>query len=70
LKDNIGKKYTVMAKVKVTQVRSVIDQSKRQKATMQALGLRKISQSIEHELSPQVEGMINKVRHLVSVETL
>lgn len=59
-----------MAKVKVTQVRSVIDQSKRQKATMQALGLRKISQSIEHELSPQVEGMINKVRHLVSVETL
>ena len=59
-----------MAKVKVTQVRSIIDQSKRQKATMQALGLRKISQSIEHELSPQVEGMINKVRHLVSVETL
>jgi len=59
-----------MGKVKVTQVRSVIDQSKKQKATMQALGLRKISQSIEHELSPQVEGMINKVRHLVSVETL
>ena len=59
-----------MGKVKVTQVRSVIDQTKKQKATMQALGLRKISQSIEHELSPQVEGMINKVRHLVSVETL
>ncbi|NND06334.1 MAG: 50S ribosomal protein L30 [Saprospiraceae bacterium] len=59
-----------MAKVKVTQVRSVIDQTKKQKATMQALGLRKISQSIEHELTPQVEGMINKVRHLVDVETL
>ncbi len=37
---------------------------------MQALGLRKISQSIEHELTPQVAGMITKIRHLVTVETL
>lgn len=59
-----------MSKVRITQVRSVIDQTKKQKATMQALGLRKISQSIEHELTPQIEGMINKVKHLVSVETL
>ena len=59
-----------MSKVRITQVKSVIDQTKKQKATMQALGLRKISQSIEHELTPQVEGMINKVKHLVSVETL
>ena len=59
-----------MAKVRVTMVRSVIDQSKRQKATMQALGLHKINQSREHELNPQVEGMIKKVLHLVQVENL
>ncbi len=59
-----------MARVKIVQVKSVIDQSKKQKATMQALGLRKISQSIEHELTPQIEGMIRKVNHLVRVETL
>lgn len=57
-----------MAKVKIVQVKSVIDQTKKQKATMQALGLRKISQSIEHELTPQIQGMIRKVSHLVSVE--
>ena len=49
-----------MAKVKLTQVKSIIDRSKRQKATMEALGLRKINHSIEKELSPQVEGMIKK----------
>ena len=59
-----------MAKVKIVQVKSTIDQTKRQKATMQALGLRKISQSIEHELTPQIEGMIRKISHLVSVEEL
>jgi len=40
-------------KVKVTQVKSLIDRSKRQKATMQALGLNKINKSVEHELTPQ-----------------
>ncbi len=59
-----------MARVKITMVKSIIDQSKRQKATMQALGLRKINQSREHELSPQLEGMIKKVSHLVSVENI
>ncbi|TXB61949.1 50S ribosomal protein L30 [Phaeodactylibacter luteus] len=57
-----------MSKVKVTQVKSVIDRSKKQKATMQALGLRKIRQSVEVELTPQIQGMINKVSHLVTVE--
>lgn len=57
-----------MAKVKVTQVKSVIDRTKRQKATVQALGLRKINQTVEHELTPQIQGMINKVAHLVKVE--
>ncbi len=57
-----------MGKVKITQVKSVIDRSKRQKATMQALGLRKMHATAEHERTPQVEGMINKVKHLLKVE--
>lgn len=57
-----------MAKVKVTQVKSVIDRSKKQKATMYALGLRKMNQTVEHEATAQVLGMIDKVKHLVSVE--
>jgi len=59
-----------MSKVRITQVKSVIDQSKRQKATMEALGLKRISQSREHDLSPQIQGMIKKVAHLVKVEEL
>ena len=59
-----------MAKVKVTQVKSTIDRSKRQKDTMVALGLRKMNQSVEHEATPQVLGMIAKVNHLVKVEQL
>jgi len=59
-----------MAKVKITQVKSVIDRSKRQKATMRALGLRRINMSVEHNSTPQIEGMIKKVLHLVKVEQL
>jgi len=57
-----------MAKVKVTQVKSVIDRTKRQKATMIALGLKKINQTVELEASPQVNGMLKKVEHLIKVE--
>ncbi|MEZ4879286.1 MAG: 50S ribosomal protein L30, partial [Chitinophagales bacterium] len=53
-----------------TQVRSVIGQTKRQKDTVKALGLRKINHSIEKELSPQVSGMIEKVKHLLIVENI
>lgn len=56
-----------MSKVRITQIRSVIDQPKRQKATMEALGLKRMSQSREHELTPQIRGMIKKVGHLISV---
>ena len=59
-----------MAKIKVTKVRSVINRPKDQKQTMEALGLRKIGQTIEHEDTPSILGMINKVNHLVSVETV
>ncbi len=57
-----------MAKIKITQVKSVIDRSKRQKATMNALGLRKMNQTVEHEGTPQILGMVDKVKHLVTVE--
>lgn len=59
-----------MARVKVTQIKSVIDRPKRQKATMFALGLRKMNATIEHEATPQIIGMINKVQHLINVEYL
>ena len=57
-------------KVKLTQVKSTIDRSKRQKATMEALGLRKMNQSVEHEATPQILGMVDKVAHLITVEHL
>ena len=57
-----------MAKVKVTQIKSVIDRPKRQKDTMTALGLRRINQSVVKEVTPQIMGMIAKVSHLVETE--
>lgn len=59
-----------MGKVKVTQIKSVIDRSKKQKDTIKALGLNKINKSVVHEATPQIMGMINKVSHLVQVEEL
>ena len=59
-----------MKKVKITQVKSVIDRSERQKKTMVALGLRKMNASVEKDATPQVLGMIDKVNHLVKVEEL
>jgi large subunit ribosomal protein L30 len=57
-----------MAKIKIKQVKSSIGSTKRQKATLEALGLRKMNQTVEHEATPQVVGMANKVGHLISVE--
>lgn len=57
-----------MAKLKITQVSSTIRRPERQKRTMEALGLRRLHQSVELEDSPQLRGMIDKVQHLVSVE--
>ena len=56
-----------MAKVKITQFRSVIDRPQNQKLTIKALGLGKIDKAVEVDLTPQVQGMINKVKHLVVV---
>ena len=59
-----------MAKIKITQVRSKIGRPERQKRTLEALGLRRIRHTVEHEATPQILGMVTKVRHLVSVEEL
>jgi large subunit ribosomal protein L30 len=59
-----------MGKIKVTQIRSKIGSPKRQKATLEALGLRKMNSSVEIEATPQILGMVTKVRHLVKVEEL
>ncbi len=57
-----------MGKVIITQVKSTIKKSERQKRTIEALGLGKINRSVEVELTPQIAGMVNKVSHLVSVK--
>lgn len=57
-----------MAKIKITMVRSTIKRPDRQVKTMEALGLRKMNQSVEVELTPQIQGMVNKVAHLINVE--
>jgi large subunit ribosomal protein L30 len=59
-----------MARLKVTYVRSVIGQKPDQERTVQALGLRRLHQTVEHEDSPQLRGMVHKVRHLVRVEEI
>ncbi|MFL5930208.1 MAG: 50S ribosomal protein L30 [Gaiellaceae bacterium] len=56
------------SKLKITQVRSQIGQSERHRGTLRALGLGKIGRSAEHRDSPQLAGMLRKVRHLVKVE--
>jgi large subunit ribosomal protein L30 len=57
-----------VAKLRVTQIRSQIGNSKRHRGTLRALGLGKIGRSNEHEESPTLAGMLRKVRHLVRVE--
>jgi len=54
-------------KVKIKQIKSTIKRLESQKRTLEALGLRKIGMEVEHELSPSISGMIDKVKHLVSV---
>lgn len=57
-----------MAKLQVTWVKSGIGYAKVQKKTLKALGLNRLNQSVTHDDSPSVRGMINKVQHLVKVE--
>ncbi len=57
-----------MAKLKEKQVRSKINCPLDQKRTLEALGLRKMGQVVEHDANPAILGMVNKVKHLVSIE--
>ena len=57
-----------MGKVIITQVRSAINRTKRQKDTITALGIKKLNKPVEHVATPQIMGMINKVSHLVKGE--
>ncbi|MCY1538551.1 50S ribosomal protein L30 [compost metagenome] len=59
-----------MAKIKITQVKSIIDRSERQKRTMKALGLTKMNQSVEVEANAAIIGMVRKVNHLVAIEQI
>ena len=59
-----------MAKIKVTQVKSQIGRLQSQKRTLEALGLRKLNQTVVHEATPSIVGMVNTVKHLVSFEEI
>ena len=59
-----------MQKLKITQIKSSIDRSQKQKDTLKALGLNKMNASVVKEISPQVAGMIKKVEHLLKIESV
>ncbi len=59
-----------MTKVRITQTKSVIEKTDRQKKTIKALGLKGVRHSVEQVLTPQIEGMISKVAHLISVDKI
>ena len=59
-----------MAKLKITQVKSKNGATKRQIANLESLGIRKLHQTVEVELTPVTKGMVEKVRHLVIVEEI
>ncbi len=57
-----------MGNIKITQIKSTIDRSKRQKATIDALGIKKLHNPVIKEATPQILGMVAKVLHLIKVE--
>ena len=57
-----------MKKIKITQVRSAIDRPLRQKRSLEALGLKKMHRTVEHNATPQILGIVNSVKHLIKVE--
>ena len=59
-----------MSKILITQIKSKNGKPERQKRTLEALGIRKLNHSVEHEATPQILGMVVKVRHLVKVENI
>ena len=59
-----------MAKIRITQIKSKIGQPERQKKILAALGIRKMHQTVEHENTPEIMGMVQKLQHLVKVENV
>lgn len=59
-----------MAKLKITLTRSLIGRPETQRRTIQALGLRKLNSTVEHEDTPSIKGMLHKVEHLIKVEKI
>lgn len=59
-----------MEKIRITQVKSKIDRPETQKRTLESLGLRKMNQTVEHNATPQIMGMVRKVSHLIKVENI
>jgi large subunit ribosomal protein L30 len=69
--DNNRPKYFLnMKKIRIEQIKSAIDRPERQKRTLRALGIRKMHQVVEVEATPQIIGMVNKLKHLLSVEEI
>jgi large subunit ribosomal protein L30 len=60
----------VMAKIRITQIKSKIGSTQRQKLTLEALGIKKMNNPVEHEATAQILGMVEKVRHLVKTEEI
>ncbi|MEI7594921.1 MAG: 50S ribosomal protein L30 [Bacteroidota bacterium] len=59
-----------MRRIKITQIKSTIDRPERQRKNLVALGIKKMNQSVEHNATPQILGIVNKVNHLVKIEEL
>jgi len=59
-----------MARIKITQIKSKNRKSERQKRTLEALGIHKMNQSVDHEVTPPILGMVEKVKHLVKIEEI
>ncbi len=70
LKKYLTVNLTIMGKIKVTKVKSDIKRTSTQKRTLESLGLRKMNQSVVHDNTPSILGMVSKVQHLVSVEEM
>ncbi len=69
-KSEIYTYYYRMKKIKITQVRSAIDRPARQKRSLQALGLKKMHHSVEHNATPQILGIVDSIKHLVQTEEI
>jgi large subunit ribosomal protein L30 len=59
-----------MAKIRITQIKSRNGKPERQKRTLDALGIHKLNHSVEHDATPAIMGMVEKVRHLVKIENI